>query len=93
MSDLLSIIQETANPDPESIAKLLGRSHEEIKAEIQTLKENGSLLGWVPLLNPQKNDDGEVKSVIEVKISPEREGDLIVWLIEFPSLKKWKPVT
>lgn len=74
MSDLLSIIQETANPDPESIGKLLGRSHEEIKAEIQTLKENGSLLGWVPLLNPQKNDDGEVKSVIEVKISPEREG-------------------
>ena len=44
------------------------------ETELQSLKDNGSLLGWVPLLNPKKSENGEVKSVIEVKISPEREG-------------------
>lgn len=74
MSDLLSIIQETRDPDPSRLAKLLGLSLEEVTAELQSLKDNGSLLGWIPLINPSKTVGSEVKSVIEVKISPEREG-------------------
>ena len=46
----------------------------DVEKELHALKEDGSLLGWVPLLNPEKSENGEVKSVIEVKISPEREG-------------------
>ena len=74
MSDLLSIIQETGNPNPESLAKLLGRPVEDVESELQKLRDDGSLLGWVPLIHPSKTEGGEVKSVIEVKISPEREG-------------------
>lgn len=74
MTDLLSIIQETGDPTPSSLANILGCSTEEIESELQTLKDNGSLLGWVPLLNPCKTDAEEVRSVIEVKITPEREG-------------------
>ena len=74
MSDIISIIQETGNPDPSAIAKLMGCSVADVETELQSLKDNGSLLGWVPLLNPKKSENGEVKSVIEVKISPEREG-------------------
>ena len=74
MSDLLSIIQETGTPHPESLAKLLGRSVEDVESELQKLHNDGSLLGWVPLIHPSKTEGGEVKSVIEVKISPEREG-------------------
>ena len=74
MSDLLSIMQETGTPHPESLAKLLGRPVEDVKSELQKLRDNGSLLGWVPLILPSKTEAGEVKSVIEVKISPEREG-------------------
>ena len=74
MSDLLSIIQETRDPDLSRLAKLLGLSLEEVTAELQSLKDNGSLLGWIPLINPSKTVGSEVKSVIEVKISPEREG-------------------
>ena len=74
MSDLLSIVQETKDPDPARLAKLLGRSLEEVTTELQSLKDNGSLLGWIPLVNPSKSVGAEVKSVIEVKISPEREG-------------------
>ena len=74
MSDLLSIIQETANPSAESLSKILGSEVADIEAEIKALRDNGVLLGWVPLINPSKSEAGEVKSVIEVKISPEREG-------------------
>ena len=74
MSDLLSIIQETGSPHPESLAKLLGRPVEDVESELQELHNDGSLLGWVPLIHPSKTEGGEVKSVIEVKISPEREG-------------------
>ena len=74
MSDLLSIIQETGSPNPESLAKLLGRPVEDVESELQELHNDGSLLGWVPLIHPSKTEGGEVKSVIEVKISPEREG-------------------
>ena len=71
MSDFLSMIQETGNPDPSAIAKLMGCSVTDVETELQSLKDKGSLLGWVPLLNPKKIENGEVKSVIEVKISPE----------------------
>ena len=74
MSDLLSIIQETGSPHPESLAKLLGRPVEDVESELQELHNDGSLLGWVPLIHPSKTEGGKVKSVIEVKISPEREG-------------------
>ena len=74
MSNLLSIIEETGTPHPESLAKLLGRPVEDVKSELQELHNDGSLLGWVPLIHPSKTEGGEVKSVIEVKISPEREG-------------------
>ena len=74
MSDLLSIIEETGTPHPESLAKLLGRTVEDVESELQKLHNDGSLLGWVPLIHPSKTEGGEVKSVIEVKISPEREG-------------------
>lgn len=53
---------------------MLGRSVDEIEGELQTLKDNGSLLGWVPLVHPSKTDGDQVRAVIEVKISPEREG-------------------
>jgi DNA-binding Lrp family transcriptional regulator len=56
------------------LSKILGREVEDIEEEIKRLRENGVLLGWVPLVNPSQKDGGEVKSVIEVKISPEREG-------------------
>ena len=74
MSNLLSIIEETGTPHPESLAKLLGRPVEDVESELQELHNDGSLLGWVPLIHPSKTEGGEVKSVIEVKISPEREG-------------------
>ena len=74
MSNLLDILQETADPNPTKIAKILGLTVDEVESEIKLLKEEGSLLGWVPLLHPSHKGRESVRAVIEVKISPEREG-------------------
>ena len=74
MSNLLDILQETADPNPTIIAKILGLPVEEVESEIKLLREEGSLLGWVPLLHPSHKGRESVRAVIEVKISPEREG-------------------
>ena len=74
MSNLLDILQETADPNPAKIAKILGLTVEEVDSEIKLLREEGSLLGWVPLLHPSHKGRESVRAVIEVKISPEREG-------------------
>ena len=62
MNDLLSIIQETGNPDPLSLGKILDRSPGDVEKELKSLKDEGLLMGWVPLINPSKGEGGEVKS-------------------------------
>ena len=74
MSSLISLLFETGDPRPENLAKILGKEKEEIEQELEELHENKTLLGWVPILNPYKADPEKVRAVIEVKISPEREG-------------------
>ena len=74
MSKLLSILHETADPRPERLAKILGCSVEDVENELEELSKNKTLLGWVPILNSNLNTPDLVRAVIEVKISPEREG-------------------
>ena len=74
MSSLISLLFETGDPRPENLAKILGKSKQEVEEELEELQENKTLLGWAPILNPDKTDPGKVRAVIEVKISPEREG-------------------
>ena len=74
MSNILDILQETGDPDPSKLGKILDLAEEEVVAELETLRSEGTLLGWVPLLHPSKKESNLVRAVIEVKISPEREG-------------------
>ena len=74
MSNLLDILQETADPDSLKLAKILDVSVAEVDSQLEALRSDGSLIGWVPLIHPSKKDRDLVRAVIEVKISPEREG-------------------
>jgi DNA-binding Lrp family transcriptional regulator len=74
MSDLLTILQDTADPRPENLAKILGSTPQEVENELEELRKNKTLLGWMPILNPIQGESEHVRAVIEVKISPEREG-------------------
>jgi DNA-binding Lrp family transcriptional regulator len=74
MSNLLDILQETADPDPTKLAKILDLSVADVESQLESLRSDGALIGWVPLVHPSKKDGNLVRAVIEVKISPEREG-------------------
>jgi len=74
MSSLLTLLLETADPRPERLAKILGKDKAEVERELEELRQNETILGWMPILNPEKVEEEKVRAVIEVKISPEREG-------------------
>jgi DNA-binding Lrp family transcriptional regulator len=74
MSSLISLLLETADPRPERLAKILGKDKEDVERELEELRQDKTILGWMPILNPEKADEEKVRAVIEVKISPEREG-------------------
>jgi DNA-binding Lrp family transcriptional regulator len=71
---LISLLLETADPRPERLAKILGKETVEVERELEELRQDKTILGWMPILNPEKTDAQKVRAVIEVKISPEREG-------------------
>ena len=73
MSNLVDILQETADPNPSNLAKILDLSVEEVEKELSKLHADGDLIdGFLLFIHPKKIN--EVRAVIEVKISPERDG-------------------
>lgn len=74
MSSVLQLLLEGERLDTAQMAQVLGLSESEIEAELSRLKAEEVLLGWRPVLNPERAQENVVRAVIEVKISPEREG-------------------
>lgn len=74
MSSVLQLLLEGERLDTAQMAQVLGLSESEIEAELTRLKAEEILLGWRPVLNSERAQEGVVRAVIEVKISPERDG-------------------
>lgn len=74
MSSVLQLLLEGERLDTAQMAQVLGLSEAEIESEIARLESEGILLGWRPVLNPERAQENIVRAVIEVKISPERDG-------------------
>lgn len=74
MEDLLKILEENAQTSTADIAARLARSEDEVKRLIQQLEEDKIILAYKALVDDDKAGRDYVKAVIEVKISPERNG-------------------
>lgn len=74
MSSVLQLLLEGERLDTAQMAQILGLPESEIEAELTRLKAEEILLGWRPVLNPERAQANIVRAVIEVKISPERDG-------------------
>jgi len=74
MSKVLELLLRGERLSTTDMADMLRVPAAEVEAEIQDLTDEGTLLGWLPVLNPDKLDDQRVSAVIEIRISPEREG-------------------
>ena len=70
----MQLIIEGERLDSAQMAQVLNLSEAEVESEIKRLKAEDILLGWRPVLNPQCVQEDIIRAVIEVKISPERDG-------------------
>lgn len=74
MDALLTLLREDATLSPSQLARRLGVAEESVHEQLQELSRSGVLLGYRPILNPEKVTSDRVRALIEVRITPERGG-------------------
>lgn len=74
MDPLLHLLRQNARAPIEELAKELNSTPEAVAAKIARLEQDGVLLGYQAIVDGQKGGDNVVTAVVEVRITPEREG-------------------
>ena len=74
MDELLRILQTNALESHENIARMLGVPAAEVSQRIADYEKRGVIRGYQAILNEDQLDLDKVTAVIEVKVTPQREG-------------------
>jgi DNA-binding Lrp family transcriptional regulator len=74
MDPLLKLLQENAALTAPQLARMLNLPETEIAAKIKDYEERRVILGYRAVLNEEQVGQEIVRTVIEVKITPERGG-------------------
>jgi len=74
MDPLLKLLRENASLKPNQLAQMLNIGEAEVTATIKRYEQDQIILGYRTVLNEEKLGLNQVRAVIEVKITPEREG-------------------
>lgn len=74
MDQLLKLLHENAALKPAQLAAMLNLPEAEVAARIKAYEADQVILGYRTILNEEKLGVDTVRAVIEVKITPEREG-------------------
>ena len=74
MDELLKILQANALESHENIARMLKLSLAEVEQRIADYEKRGVIRGYQAILNEDQLTQDKVTAVIEVKVSPQREG-------------------
>ena len=74
MDPLLKLLHENAALKPAQLAAMLNSTEAEVAAKVRAYEADQVILGYRTILNEEKLGLELVRAVIEVKITPEREG-------------------
>jgi len=74
MDTILSLLRHNARAPIADMAKASGLSEAEVIAHIKKLEDDNIIRGYQVVVDPHKVDAERVTAVIEVRITPEREG-------------------
>ena len=74
MDELLRILQTNALESRENIARMLALPAAEVNQRIADYEKRGVIRGYQAILNEDRLDLEKVTAVIEVKVTPQREG-------------------
>ena len=70
---VLSILQKDGRADVKEIAKRIKAETVEVRKAIDELHDTGVIIGYQAIVNPDKLDDDDVLSLIEVCVTPQRD--------------------
>jgi DNA-binding Lrp family transcriptional regulator len=70
---LLRILEENSRLSAEEIAMMTTLTPAEVQVRIHALEEAGVIRKYTTVINWEKAGNGEVSSIIELKVSPERD--------------------
>jgi DNA-binding Lrp family transcriptional regulator len=71
---LLDLLRQDGLTKPEQLAKALDTTTADVRERIRALEQDGAILGYRAIIDPEKAGDELVRAAIEVKLTPEREG-------------------
>ncbi len=74
MTTLLKLLLEGESLTTDQMAEVLDWDRAAVEQELARLEADCTLLGWRPVLHPNISAEKQVRALIEVKITPEREG-------------------
>ncbi len=74
MNELLNLLKKNARETPENLAKMLGLSVDDVESQMAEYEKTGVIRAYQAIVNEEKLDASLVTTVIEVKVTPEREG-------------------
>ena len=74
MDALLSLLEENALATPEVLAAQLKTTPDEIRKQIKQYEKDRVILAYKAIIDDEKAKRATVKAVIEVRVTPEREG-------------------
>ena len=74
MDELLKMLRDNASLSHAQLAGMLNSTEADVAAKIESYEKDEVILGYRTVLNEDKLNLELVRAVIEVKITPEREG-------------------
>ena len=74
MDSLLKLLRENAAFSTEDLAGMLSLSEDEVRTKIRQAQDDGTILGYQAILSDEAIEDNGVQAVIEVNLTPERDG-------------------
>lgn len=75
MEEVLDLLRQNARLSVEDIALMTKKTTEEVKAIIKKFEDDGVILKYAAIINPEKDCDAKDKvcAEIEIQVTPERE--------------------
>ena len=74
MDPILKLLSNNAKYTPTDIAAMLGLDAADVAQKIQEWEQDGTILGYQAILDPERTGRRLVMALIEVRITPERGG-------------------
>ncbi|MCQ2582543.1 MAG: Lrp/AsnC family transcriptional regulator [Treponema sp.] len=75
MEEILDLLRQNARLTADDIAAMTKKSVDEVKAIIKKLEDDGVILGYAAIVNPEKDaaERDKVLAEIQIQVQPQRE--------------------